>query len=192
MAGLQQTAQRRAVLRLAGHQAEQEDRVFRLSDKLRHLVDGGIRRGAHLRGPAGRQYFAADRAIDHILRQADESAARAALLGGAEGVGDHFRQRVRRGHLDGVFRHRAEHRHRIHTLVDLFGFIGAFHRAAQGHHRVAFAVGGGHTGDQVGAARAGGDQRHAGFTGNAPDGGGHKRGVGFVAYRNNANGGIQQ
>jgi hypothetical protein len=120
------------------------------------------------------------------------NAARAALLGGAEGVGDHFRQRVRRGHLDGVFRHRAEHRHRIHTLVDLFGFIGAFHRAAQGHHRVAFAVGGGHTGDQVGAARAGGDQRHAGFTGNAPDGGGHKRGVGFVAYRNNANGGIQQ
>ncbi len=51
MAGLQQTAQRLAVFRLAGHQAEQEDRVLRLGDKLRHLVDGIIRRGAHLRAP---------------------------------------------------------------------------------------------------------------------------------------------
>ena len=192
MAGLQQTAQRLAVFRLAGHQAEQEDRVLRLGDKLRHLVDGIIRRGAHLRGPAGRQHFAADRAIDHILRQADESAARAALLGGAEGVGDHFRQRIWRRHLDGVFGDRAEHRHRIHTLVDLLRFIGAFYRAAQGHHRVAFAVRGGHAGDQVRTTRTGGDQRHARFAGNTSDGGGHKCGVGFVAYRNNANRGIQQ
>ncbi len=36
MAGLQQTAQRLAVFRLAGHQAEQEDRVLRTGDKLRH------------------------------------------------------------------------------------------------------------------------------------------------------------
>ena len=76
--------------------------------------------------------------------------------------------------------------------MDLFGFIGAFYRAAKGHHRVAFAVRGGHAGDQVGTTRTGGDQRHARFAGNTSDGGGHKCGVGFVAYRNNANGGIQQ
>jgi hypothetical protein len=36
--------------------------------------------------------------IDNILRQADKGAARAPLLGGAESVGDHFRQRVGGGH----------------------------------------------------------------------------------------------
>jgi hypothetical protein len=45
----QQLVQRRAVFRLAGHQAEQEDRVFGGGDHLRDLLDGLVRRRAHLR-----------------------------------------------------------------------------------------------------------------------------------------------
>ena len=71
-------------------------------------------------------------------------------------------------------------------------FIRPLHRPAQRHYRVAFAVGGGDAGDQVGTARPGGDQRDPGLAGQTPDRRRHKRRVGLVAYRDNLNGGVQQ
>ena len=71
--------------------------------------------------------------------------------------------------------------------MHLFGLVGAFYRTAQRHHRIAFAVSGGHTGNQIGAAGAGSDQRDARFPGDAANRSGHKGGVGLVAYRDNAN-----
>ena len=50
---LQQLAQRRAVGGLARHQPQQDDRVFSLFDKLRHIVNGGFWCRAHQRGTAG-------------------------------------------------------------------------------------------------------------------------------------------
>ena len=192
MAFFQQFTQRRAVFRLAGHQAEQEYRIFSAGNHLRDSLNGFVRRRAGLRRIAGGQNPGVDRPVDHVLRQADEGAAGASLLGCAKRVGNHFRQRFRGGDFHRVFGYRTKHRHRIHTLVHLFGLVGAFYRTAQRHHRVAFAVCGGHAGNQVRAAGAGRDQRDARFPGDAANRGGHKRGVGFVAYRNNANGGVQQ
>ena len=51
---LQQRAQRGAVGGLARHQPQQDDRVFGLLDKLRHVVNGGFRCWPHQRGTAGR------------------------------------------------------------------------------------------------------------------------------------------
>ncbi len=190
MAGLQQTAQRGAVFRLAGHQAEQEDRVLRTGDKFRHRsmassgaapICGAPLAGSTLplTGPSttscgrltnalpGRPCSAARKALETTSASASGAVTSTAYL------------------VTGL---------NIATVSILWWtcfFIGAFYRAAS-HHRVAFAVRGGHAGDQVRTTRTGGDQRHARFAGNTSDGGGHKCGVGFVAYRNNANRGIQQ
>ena len=187
MAFFQQFAERRAVFRLAGHQTEQEYRIFCPGNHLRHSLNGVVRGRAGLRGFAGGQHPGVDWLIDDILRQTDEGASRPSLLGGAKCVRHDLRQRIGCGDFHRVFGYRAEHRHRIHTLVDLFGLVGAFYRTAQRHHRIAFAVSGGHTGNQIGAAGAGSDQRDARFPCDAANRSGHKGGVGLVAYRDNAN-----
>ena len=189
---LQQLAQRGAVGGLARHQPQQDDRVFGLFDKLRHVVNGGFRCRAHQRRAAGRQNCSRGGLVDNILRQADKSAPRPAVLGGAKRVGNHLSDRVRRTHFDGVFRDRDEHGDGVHALVHQFGFICPLHRPAQRHDRVAFAVGGGNAGDQVRTAGPGGHQRHPGLAGQTPYRRRHERRVRFVTHRNNLDGGVQQ
>ena len=71
-------------------------------------------------------------------------------------------------------------------------FICPLHGTAQRDHRIALTVGGGNPGDQVRAARSGGDQRDPGLAGEAPYRCGHKRRVRFVAHGNDFDGGIEQ
>ena len=114
------------------------------------------------------------------------------MLGGTKRIRYHFSNRIRRADFHCVFGDRAEHGNRVHALVHQFGFIRPLHRSAQRHHRVAFAVGGGNAGDQVGTARPGGNQRHPCLAGQTPYRRRHERRIRLVAYRDDFDGRIQQ
>ncbi len=184
MAALQQTMQCGGVMRLAGHQAQQDNGVFRFRDFVGDGVDRAFRRGTEQQLACGRQHVAAHRTVDNILRQTDESAAGTAQLRIAERIGYDFAQRIGRAHFHRIFGDRAEHTDGIHALMDQLGAVRAFHRAAQRHNRVAFRGSGRHAGDQVGAAGTGGHQRHARLAGQTSYRRRHKRRVRFMANRN--------
>ena len=112
---------------------------------------------------------------------------RPAELGAAKGVGDHLGNRRTGMHFGAVLGHRPEHADGIHALVRLLQAVGALHRPAEGHHCVPFRSGGGQPGDQVGAARPGGDQRHPGLAGQAADRRRHKGRVGLMAHHHRFN-----
>ena len=84
------------------------------------------------------------------LRQTDEGASRPSLLGGAKCKLDTTSASASDAvDFHRVFGYRAEHRHRIHTLAHCLALSARFYRTAQRHHRIAFAVSGGHTGNQI-------------------------------------------
>ena len=87
---------------------------------------------------------------------------------------DRLRHVVGVGRLDGRLRHRGEEGGGVHRLVGALEPVGQLHGAGQGDDRVLLGVRGQQPGREVGRARAGGHQHHAGDAGEPPDGGRHE------------------
>ena len=132
-------------------------------------------------------------APDHdVLRRADERGPGPPGLRGAEGVRHHFRNRLRGIDLGAELGDGPEQAHGIHALMDLLQSVGERHGAADRDDGIAFRVRGGEAGHQVGAARAGRDQRHARLAGHAADPAGDEGGVLLVAADDRLDPRVQQ
>ena len=94
------------------------------------------------------------RRLHHVFWQAEKGGTRPAGFGSAEGGGDGLGDGRRRIDLGGVLGDGAQQCHRVHALVCLLQTVGDGHRAAQSNHRIAFGVGRGESGGEIGDAGA--------------------------------------
>ena len=121
--------------------------------------------------------------LQDILRQIDQDGAGTPAFRDLEGLGDHLRNPHRVPDNDRVFHDRHRHAEHVDFLEGIRPHQSGRHLAGQDDHRHAVQIGIGDAGQEIGGARPGGREAHAGLAGQARLGVGSERRRLFMTHQ---------